>query len=83
MSMAVRESKIGLTCSSFMCVSLQVNEYLRETMAQEQRVGNALEAKPAGQKVSFMQGYLYLNLITGTNKEACNVKMGHMRIGHY
>lgn len=38
----------------YLYVLLQVNEYLRETMAQEQRVGNALMAKAAGQTVSFM-----------------------------
>lgn len=48
-------------------------------MAQEQRVGNTLEAKPAVQKVGFIQRYVkFINLITGTNKETYNVNMGHI-----
>ncbi|XP_053529630.1 calmodulin-regulated spectrin-associated protein 2 isoform X2 [Ictalurus punctatus] len=45
----------------------KVNEYLRETMAQEQRVGNTLEAKPAVQKYKKedpkAQPALYLPLV--------------------
>ncbi|XP_026780780.1 calmodulin-regulated spectrin-associated protein 2 isoform X2 [Pangasianodon hypophthalmus] len=53
----------------------KVNEYLRETMAQEQRVGNTLEAKPAGQKGQFKkedpkaQPALYLPLVDNLLKD--------------
>ncbi|XP_060762010.1 calmodulin-regulated spectrin-associated protein 2 isoform X3 [Neoarius graeffei] len=53
----------------------KVNEYLRETMAQEQRVGNALEAKPAGQKGQYKkedhkaQLALYLPLVDNLLKD--------------